>query len=117
MAKWRVDATEPRTDGSGNVQFEIWGLDDTDEPIPGKHTWVDIDADELQAALDLPTNGERNTAIKALIAAQLDSATWSPEALDEVILANTNAADVDANLDALVDGSFGGYPVIFTLTI
>jgi hypothetical protein len=115
MAKWRVDKTEAREDGSGDVQFEVWGLDDEGAPIPGKHTWIDIDADELQAALDMPTNPQRNTAIKALIAAQLNDAEWGSAALDEVILANARAAEVDENLDTLVDGSFGGYPVTFNL--
>jgi len=114
MAQWRLDQTEPRTDGSGNVQFEIWGLDDSDNPIPGKHTWIDIDADELQVALDLPTAGQRNAAIKALISAKLDDAEWGSAALDEVVLANENAATVDANLDIVVDG-IGGYPVTFNL--
>jgi len=105
MAKWRLDQTEPRNDGSNTIAFEIWALDDSNEPVPGRHTTVNIDADAIQTALDLPTNPERNTAIKALIAAQLDDATWSNEALDEVILANANAATVDSNLDVVVDGS------------
>ena len=113
MAKWRLDGTSPRNDGSNAIDFDIWGIDDEDNPIPGRHTTVKIDADALQAALDLPTNPERNQAIKVLIGEQLDDATWSEAALDEIVIANANAVTVDGNLDTVVD-TLGGYPVTFS---
>lgn len=111
MAKWRLDQTEPRTDGTGAIAFDIWGLDDDLNPIPGRHTTILVDADAVQAALDLPTNPLRNAQLKALVAEQLDQAEWSNEALDQIVLDNANAASVDANLDAYV----GSYPVTFSL--
>ena len=115
MAKWRLDQTEPRNDGSGSVAFDIWGLDDNDNPIPGRHTTVLLDADDIQAALDLPTNQQTNQQMKELIAAQLNDAEWSNEALDQIVLDNENAATVDGNLDIYIDSEIGGYPVTFTL--
>ena len=89
MAKWRLDQTEPRTDGSGEIAFDIWGLDDNDNPIPGRHTTVLVDALEIQTALNLPTSQEINARMKELIAAELDAAIWSDEVLDQVVISNS----------------------------
>jgi len=115
MAKWLLQQTEPRNDGSGNIQFEIWGVeDDGEKKIPGKHTWVDISAAEVDAALALPTNAQIGNELKRLIGLELDEADWSEEALDTVIIANENAFTVDAELDTLIETEFGGYPRVFS---
>ncbi len=114
MAKWRLDGSEPRTDGTGAIALDIWGLDDDNNVIPGRHTTILLDAQAVQDALDLSTNPERNAALKALVEAQLDQAQWSNAALDQVVIDNALAASVDANLDAHVAG-LGDYPISFTL--
>ena len=111
MAKWRLDSSEPRNDGTGAIALDIWGLDDDNNVIPGRHTTILLDAQAVQDALDLPTNPQKNAALKALVAEQLNDAEWSNAALDQIVLDNANAAAVDANLDAHV----GSYPVTFSL--
>ena len=116
MAKWRLDFSEPRNDGTGQIALDIWGVeDDGSTPIPGKHTTVLVDGGGVQDALDLSTNAATNAAIKALIAAELPDAEWSDEALDAIILANAEAVVVDSNLDGYVDTELSGYPVAFSL--
>lgn len=114
MAKWLLTQTEPRTDATGNVQFEIWGVEDDGETkIPGKHTWVDIHHADLDAALALSTPAQQGAEIKRLIGEQLDDAEWSEAVLDATIIANENAFNTDAAVDELIATEFGGYPRVF----
>ena len=110
MAKYRLDSTEARTDGSGEIAFDIWALDDGDLVIPGKHVTVLVPYDEVVTAL---ASGNPAAALKAALVAHAP-AGWDSSTLDDAVAANENAATVDVALDAFVDG-VGGYPVSFSL--
>jgi len=110
MAKYRIDRTEPRDDGSGNVAWEVWALDDDDFVIPGRHTWIETPYDEAQEALDGPNVAEK---IKTLLKKYFPDVGWSSNELDEIVANNENAQTVDQNIDDFVEG-VGGYPVTIT---
>ena len=115
MAKWLLQDTEPRNDGSGDIKFEIWGIeDDGVTKIPGKNTEILIASSDVDAALALSTTAQIGNALKELIASELDEATWSEATLDAIIIANESSATVDAALDAKIEVDFGGYPRVFT---
>lgn len=114
MAKWRLSSTEPRTDGSGDVTFEVWGVDDAGNVIPGKHADILIDETAIRQALALPTNAQRNAALKTLVAAEMPD-DWLNDALDAIVAANLAALEANGALDTYVAASLGGYPVNFSL--
>ena len=108
--KYRIDSTEPRTDGSGEIAWDIWAVDDNDLVIPGKHMTILTPYVETQAALDAPSPA---TALKALLVEHA-GAGWDDDALSAIVAANVNAETVDGELDDFIDG-VGGYPLTFSL--
>ena len=110
MPKVRLDRTEPRVDGSGEIAFDIWAIDDDDLVIPGKHVTILVPYDEVQDALNA---GNPAAAMKAVLLAHAPGG-WANDALSQVVAANLNAATVDADVDAFI-GQVGGYPVTFSL--
>ena len=110
MPQYRIDRTEPRTDGSGEIAWDIWAVDDNDLVIPGKHMTILTPYDETQVALTPPNVGNK---LKALLVAHVD-AGWDNDTLSAIVAANINAATVDAELDDFIDG-VGGYPLTFSL--
>lgn len=110
MAKYRIDQTQPRDDGTGNIAWEVWALDDNDFVIPGKHAWILTPYDETQEALDGPNIPEK---IKTLLKKYFPATGWTNDELDEIVANNENAATVDQNIDTYVE-DHGGYPVTLT---
>ena len=108
--KYRIDATEPRTDGTGEIAWDIWAVDDNDLVIPGKHMTILTPYVETQEALTPPNVGNK---LKVLLVAHAD-AGWDNDTLSAIVAANVNAATVDGELDEFVDG-VGGYPLTFSL--
>ena len=116
MARYRLSSTEARVDGSGEIKFEVWALNDDSELI-GPHIEIPIPASVVDAAIGGPTPGA------SLVAALREYAPvgWSNEELDEAAVekaakdaANENAAAVDVELDAYIVDTFPpGYPVDF----
>ena len=109
MAKYRIDKTEPRNDGSGKIAWDIWALDDDELVIPGKHATVLTPYDETNDALDSPKPGVELR--KLLIKYKPDG--WDNTSLDEDDAANKNAQIVDGDLNAYVESKLGGFPVTF----
>ena len=110
MPKYRIDATEPRTDGTGEIAWDIWAVDDNDLVIPGKHMTILTPYVETQAALVPPNVANK---LKALLVEHA-GAGWDNDTLSAIVAANVNAATVDGELDEFVDG-VGGYPLTFSL--
>lgn len=110
MAKFRIDGTEPRPDGSGDIAWDIWAVDDNDLVIPGKHMTILTPYLETQVALTPPDVGDK---LKALLVAHA-GAGWDDDTLSAIVAANLNAATVDGELDNFIDG-VGGYPLTFAL--
>ena len=108
--QYRIDKTEPRTDGSGEIAWDIWAVDDNNLVIPGKHMTILTPYLETQAALDAPNPA---VALKALLVEHA-GAGWDDDALTAIVAANVNAETVDGELDDFIDG-VGGYPLTFSL--
>ena len=109
MAKFRIDKTEPRPDGSGDIAWDVWAVDDNDLVI-GPHMTVLTSYQETQAAL---SSGNPAVALKELLVANA-SAGWDNDELDLAAANNMNAITVDTELDEFIDG-VGGYPLTFSL--
>ena len=110
MAKYRIDAIEPRDDGSGNIAWDIWALDDDDLVIPARHKMILTPYDETQDAIE---GGDVANALKALLV-KYASTGWDNESLDGITAENLNAVTVDAAVDEVIDG-FGGLPLTFAI--
>ena len=114
MPKYRIDQTEAATDGSGNVAFDVWALDDNDNVIPGKHVTVLCPHEEVDEVIAQPTNAQKLAALKAMLLKNRPADGWDNDELSRYVAANINAADADADFDELIDG-VGGYPLSFSL--
>ena len=106
--KYRCDSVESRMDGSGEIAWDVWALDDSDNIIPGKHVTVLTPWEETQTAL---AGGA--LALKALLVKYAPSG-WDNDALSEVVAANLNSESVVSGIDDFIEG-VGGYPVEFSL--
>ena len=109
MANYRIESTTARTDGSGEISWDIWAVDD-DGLALGPHKDVLTPHDETLVALNSANPAQ---ALKALLVEHA-GAGWDVDALTEFELANINAATVDGVLDEFIDG-VGGYPLTFSL--
>jgi len=116
MARYRLTQTEPRVDGTGDIMFDVWGLNDDGEILPSKHINILVPASEVQSALAGSSPGPDLRA--ALIANA--PVGWSGEELEEAAeqyaedtAANENARAIDGMLDDYVVSDLGGYPVEF----
>ena len=114
MAKYRIDSTEPRTDGTGLVAFDVWALDDNDLVIPGKHVTILCPYDEVQAVLNASPAAAKLAELKAMLLRNRPADGWDDDALSEAVANNTNAATVDDSFDDLI-ATVGGYPYSFDL--
>ncbi len=110
MAKYSIKSTEPTRDGSGNIAWDVWALDDDGLVIPGRHKTVLTPYDEAQDAI---TNGDILNKVKTLLL-QYAGSGWDNESLDGMTAENLNAVTVDAEIDVVV-ASAGGYPFEFDL--
>jgi len=107
--KLRIDAIEPRNDGSGQVALDVWALrtiDDgeggtVDVVIPGKHATVLMDGADVEAALAL-SGAAKVTELKRLI--QLAVAQFQLDTLVATVAANDVATDAATRLNELVPG-------------
>ena len=114
MAKYRIDSTEPRTDGTGMIAFDVWALDDDDLVIPGKHATILCPYVEVQAVINATPAAAKLEALKQMLIRNRPDGTWDSDALTLAIANNLNAADVDSDFDDLL-GTVGGYPYTFSL--
>jgi len=114
MAKYRIDSTEPRTDGTGMVAYDVWALDNDDLVIPGKHITILCPYDEVQDVLDATPAAAKLEALKQMLIRNRPATGWDNDALSEVIANNLNAAAVDVDFDDLIDTA-GGYPYSFSI--
>ena len=110
MAKYSIAAVEPTKDGSGNIAWDVWALDDDGLVIPGRHKTVLTPYDEAQEAI---TGGGVLDKVKALLL-KYAGPEWDNVTLDGMTAENLNAVTVDAEIDAVV-ASAGGYPFVFDL--
>ena len=108
--KLRCDFVEARTDGSGEIAWDLWAIDDNGEIIPARHAIVLTPAAETQVALDGGAS-----AMKELLVLYAP-AGWDSVALDERVEANLESESVTLAIDSFVDG-VGGYPVEFSLEV
>ena len=77
MPKYRIDSTEPRTDGSGDIAWDLWAVDDDDLVIPGKHMTILTPCEETQDALE---SANPAAALKALLIENAGDG-WDDDAL------------------------------------
>ena len=105
MAKYSIEAVEPTKDGSGNIAWDVWALDDDDLVIPGRHKTILTPYAEAQDAI---TGGGVLDKVKTLLLKYAGPA-WDNVTLDGMTAENLNAVTVDAAIDAVVDAT-GGYP-------
>ena len=92
-----------------SIAWDIWGLDDNGDIIPGRHKTVVTPAVETR------------TAIETSAAAVVAGPGWDNEGFDEAIAqeaakqtALALAAEVSAEVQAFVDG-IGGFPKEFNI--
>jgi len=73
MAKYSIAAVEPTKDGSGNIAWDVWALDDDGLVIPGRHKTILTPYDEAQDAI---TGAGVLDKVKALLLAHAGPA-WA----------------------------------------
>jgi len=119
MARWSWRGIpEARNDGSGKVAVEIWAIDDNGAQIPARHQTILLDADGIQQAKAAPTKAQQVAAMKALIAAELEDATWGNDALEAVLAQNAESVAAVEAFEDWRENELGiDYPISFTLTI
>jgi len=120
--RYRVDAIEARTDGSGMVEHDIWAeaaLEGTEEwqTVPGNHKGILVPYDEVQAALGAGTAQQIVAAYKNALVANLNTPAapivgWTAEQISAKMEANALAA---AAREAVLTFLPSGLPVRFTL--
>ena len=110
MAKYSITFTEPTKDGTGNIAWDVWALDDDRLVIPGRHKTVLTPYAETQTAI---TGTGILAKIKTLLL-KYAGPGWDNVTLNGMTAENLNAVTVDAAIDAVV-ASAGGYPFVFDL--
>ena len=95
--KYRLSkAPEPRNDGSGCIDHDIWAIVSVDGgafvPVPSRHKTISVPAAELEAALGAGNNSQVVTAYKSALAANL--------ATQPVAVVGWGLGDLTAMLDA-----------------
>ena len=107
MAKYSIAAVEPTRDGTGNIAWDVWALDDDGLVIPGRHKTILTPYAEAQKAV---TGTGVLNKVKALLL-QYAGPEWDNVTLDGMTAENLNAVTVDAEIDA-VWAAAGGYPFV-----
>ena len=98
-----------------SIAWDIWGLDDNGDIIPGRHKTVVTPAVETRTAI------ETSAAAVVTLLVQCAGPGWDNEGFDEAIAqeaakqtALALAATVSAEVQAFVDG-IGGFPKEFNI--
>lgn len=110
MAQYSIEFTEPTKDGSGNIAWSVWALDNDGLVIPDRHKTVRTPYDETQDAI---TGSDVLDKVKALLL-KYAGPGWDNETLDGMTAENLNSVTVGAEIDVLA-ASEGGYPFEFEL--
>ena len=124
--KYRLaNSPEPTLDGSGMVNHDIFALAQEEGGegwvvIPGRHKTVQVPASVLTAVLDMPGGGDKVTAYKDALAANLNTfgeaiTGWGEAQLEELMDANDLAAYEAARADAYILSLVAAYPVDFSM--
>ena len=108
MPKVRVDRVTITSDGTGNIAWDVWAVDDDDLVIPGRHMTV---LTEAGATLDALNAANPAQALRAVLKANAPSG-WDNDALSRRVAANLNSAMVTGLLNEFVQG-IGGLPITF----
>jgi len=123
--KYRLSsAPQPTQDGSGCVTHDISALVATDGinfvDVPGRHKTICVPAAELSTALATGTNGQKVTAYKNALAANLDTQPtpvngWGTAQLTEMLDANAAALLAANNANTFITVTLNQqYPVTFS---
>ena len=110
MAQYSIEFTEPTKDGSGDIAWSVWALDDHGLPIPDRHKTIRTPYAEAQEAI---TGSDVLDKVKALLL-KYAGPGWDNETLDGMTAENLNSVTVNDAVDVLV-ASTGGYPFEFEL--
>jgi len=103
--KYRCEFTEPTSDGTGLINWDMWGVDPNEFYIPGYHATFQTPYDETNEALNASNPKQ---ATKALLNKYMPVG-WDEETMYETQAANYNSILVQDELDIAVE-TFGGYP-------
>ncbi len=98
MASWKFDKITNPNDGSGNVNFLIYGMDENGVFVPDRKTVVSLPFAEVEAALTLPG---KQKAVRNLIALRLKADEWSADALNTRGSDNKMMASVTEKLEKI----------------
>lgn len=112
MPKFRVEDTVPTQDGSGDIIYHVWALDDDDLVVPGRHTDIRCPYTEVQVVNDTTPNSAKLNELKSMLIR--NKTGWTEDEIVEHIANNVNAKTVDDEFDVSVE-SVGGYPLDFEL--
>jgi len=123
-----AQAPTARRDGSGCVDHDIWAeAKNADDPeaewfvVPGRHKTFSVPADELAAALESGTAGQKVAAYKQAIAGNVNTQPqpitgWALNQLEDLLDANDAAQTAAiAAQEFIAQVAPGGYPVHFTV--
>lgn len=108
--KYRCEFTEPTSDGTGLINWDMWGVDPNGFYIPGYHATFQTPYLETDQALNAANPVQ---AIKALLNTFMP-AGWDEETMYQVQADNYNSILVQDELDAMVE-TYGGYPFDISL--
>lgn len=109
MPKVKVDRIAKTLDGTSQIAWDIWALDDEGLVIPGRHMTVLTDAAETLVALN---SAQPASALRQLLVANAP-AGWDNDALSERVAANLNSATATEVVSTFVQENLGGFPVTF----
>ena len=120
-------APQARLDGSGNIDYDIFaeyrlaGSENAWVDIPGRHKTVSVPAGEIAEALAAGTTGQKVTAYKQALAANINTLPqpingWSLADLEALLDANDQAADMAELADTFIRNvAPTAYPVWFAM--
>jgi len=88
--------------------------------VPGRHKTIAVPAEELAAALSMPTTPQKVAAYKDALADNLDTAPvaitgWGLAQLEELLDANDMAVAAASAADEFILSVAGSYPVQFAM--
>lgn len=118
MGTIRVEASEGRNDGTGQIVFLVIGIDASAAVVPGRHTSVEIPATStygpdpdktVERALQEGTTEAKNTYLHELILEKVNG-DWTSAALNAIRTANDATDSVMTDLVAHW-GDSGDLPV------
>ena len=122
--QYSLGTPEARNDGSGQLAHDLKAeaaVIGTEDWFTVRHKTLILPADELSALLATGTAGQKGTAYKQLIAANIDTQAqpvggWSIAQLQEFLAGNeASAAAVAASIDFVENELGREFPVKFTM--